>query len=340
MDKVIPLVEKAINADTLKDYKLLDEEWLDLKNKELNENSKNYNYKFDYFGVWNTLRTHLEEAERVAKENKYDDLVNKIKGDNDITSTERNKILEIGYIDDSPELYLSSWRKLYYYQLVMDRLKSQLPFQSAKSAPDSYVKPLDIVRVCESAGENFTNFGSYGERSYGVMVRYHPIVAYKHSDKIIEHIAKVMGGEFDIHKNNCESFANKCVHNLDVSEHMSRMNGKCVTTVERKVVGNKISERITTSCGGGVFLSCPSDAFTSTEEFDRLSRNYYKENEIKGYVQSSSHFEGIKLEERIEVAPNDTKLEYEKDTILAAKGEHLIIVEDKMYGKIDFSADE
>lgn len=366
----------------------------------------------------------------------------------DITSTERNKILEIGYIDDSPQLYLSSWRKLYYYQLVMDRLRSQinifgsiqtlilfsthwnpnciivingdgnygvnllvyemssgqmnetlekiwieggysylssakskayeverklkgdnpitfyytpnsrieikaedsweflspvfpftkkneLPFQSAKSNPDNYVKPLDIVRVCESVGgygvhtciylgnrkvahnlpsggvriddwENFTNFGAYGERSYGVMTRYHPIVAYKHSDKIIEHIAKVMGGEFDIRKNNCESFANKCVHNLDISEHMSGMNGKCVTTVEREVVGNTVKTSITTSCGGGVCMSLPLGRLTSTEEFDRFSRNYYKESEIKNYVQSSSHFEGIKLEERIEIAPKSS----------------------------------
>jgi hypothetical protein len=78
MDKVVPLVKKALETDTLAGYKLLDEEWLDLKNKELNENNKNYSPKFDYF-TWNTLRTHLEEAERTAKETKYNDLVDKIK---------------------------------------------------------------------------------------------------------------------------------------------------------------------------------------------------------------------------------------------------------------------
>ena len=87
---------------------------------------------------------------------------------------------------------------------------------------------------------------------------------------------------------------------------MSGMNGKCVTTVERKVEGDTIRTSITTSCGGGVCFSFLFDALTSTKEFDRFSRNYYKENEIKNYVQSSSHFEGIKLEERIEVSPKSS----------------------------------
>ena len=78
MDKVIPLVEKALKTNTLASYKLLDEEWLNLKNQELGENNKNYNSEFDYF-CWNTLRNHLEEAERTAKETKYNDLVDKIK---------------------------------------------------------------------------------------------------------------------------------------------------------------------------------------------------------------------------------------------------------------------
>ena len=80
MDKVIPLVEKALKTDTLEGYKLLDEEWLNLKNKELNENNKNYNSEFDYF-TWNTLRSHLEEVESAAKETKYNDLVDKIKSE-------------------------------------------------------------------------------------------------------------------------------------------------------------------------------------------------------------------------------------------------------------------
>jgi hypothetical protein len=37
---------------------------------------------------------------------------------------------------------------------------------------------------------------------------------------------------------------------------------------------------------------------------------------------------------------NDTELEYKEDTIVAARGKHLIIVEDKMYEKSDFSTDE
>ena len=81
MDKVIPLVETALTTDTLKGYQDLDKEWLNVKNKELNENSENYSPKFDYFGVWNTLRSRLEEAERTAKETKYNDLVNQIKSE-------------------------------------------------------------------------------------------------------------------------------------------------------------------------------------------------------------------------------------------------------------------
>ena len=37
---------------------------------------------------------------------------------------------------------------------------------------------------------------------------------------------------------------------------------------------------------------------------------------------------------------NDEKLEYKNDTILAARGKHLIIVEDKIYEKSDFPIDE
>nr|CAG8560637.1 5737_t:CDS:2 [Entrophospora candida] len=51
IDKIMPLVEKALKSDTLVGYKLLDEEWLALKNKELDEKNENYNSKFDYFGV-------------------------------------------------------------------------------------------------------------------------------------------------------------------------------------------------------------------------------------------------------------------------------------------------
>jgi hypothetical protein len=138
------------------------------------------------------------------------------------------------------------------------------------------------------------------------MTRYHPLVAYKHSDEIIEHIAKVMGGNFHISKNNCESFANKCVYNWDISEHADGMIGKCSTTVEHIKKGdNIISSTYTTSCSPEIVI-CSYGIPTSMEEFDRLSRDYHRENEIKNYVQSSSHFEGIKLEERIEIAPKSS----------------------------------
>jgi len=42
---------------------------------------------------------------------------------------------------------------------------------------------------------------------------------------------------------------------------------------------------------------------TSTEQFDGLSRNYSAENEIKRYVESQNHYNGIVLEQRIEIAP-------------------------------------
>jgi hypothetical protein len=360
--------------------------------------------------------------------------------DGDISSTERNKILEIGYIDDLPQLYLSSWKKLYYYQLIIDRLRSRinisnkiqtlilfsahwnpncvlvissgdnyyelnlivyemssgqmsetlsvswisvytsllsaknsayeierklngnnpvtfyetpggnfeikadniwsylapafpftekinLPFQSAKNNPDAYIKPLDIVRVGKSKWgggvhtciylgnkkvahnlpsggvdiadwSTFANFGGYGETEYGIMVRYHPVIAYKRSDEIIQHIAKLMGGNFNIYKNNCESFVNKCVYNWDLSEHANGVN----FSSNRREYDENGAHVVMTSCGGGQ-VYCTTRIPTSTEEFDRLSRNYSKETDIRKCVEASSHFDGIKLEQRIEIAP-------------------------------------
>ena len=81
IDQIMPLVDQALKTDTLVGYKLLDEEWLALKNKELKENNQNYNFKFDYFGVWKTLRGHLEATERAAQATKYNNLEKQVKGE-------------------------------------------------------------------------------------------------------------------------------------------------------------------------------------------------------------------------------------------------------------------
>jgi hypothetical protein len=173
--------------------------------------------------------------------------------------------LTIRYDDN----YYSSNFPSYYKDGEVKRI--EVPFYSAKSNPDAYFKPLDIVKVfenlyrtgpapymvhgclylvgnkmvahalgsgvkIESWDEFFRVLGSADK-----MLRYHPIVAFKRPEKIIEHIAKCIegsdryfgikgkfsvSGRDEIRANNCECFVNRTVLGLNFSELVDRRKNK------------------------------------------------------------------------------------------------------------------
>jgi hypothetical protein len=61
-------------------------------------------------------------------------------------------------------------------------------------------------------------------------IKFHPVIPFKHKDKIIEHIAKASVdkyklGKYDLTGDNCEHFANKCVLGL---QHFSRQSSSTI----------------------------------------------------------------------------------------------------------------
>lgn len=141
------------------------------------------------------------------------------------------------------------------YELEAGVKRFSLPYE-AISNPDNYIKPLDIVwikkqgrfllkyfHVCVYLGKggvchiyspsgkknNGARTDSWAEFLSGrieLPIRFHPIIPFKHKDKIIEHIAKASVdkyklGKYDLTGDNCEHFANKCVLGL---QHFSRQS--------------------------------------------------------------------------------------------------------------------
>jgi len=67
------------------------------------------------------------------------------------------------------------------------------------------------------------------------MLRYHPVIAFKKTNEIIEHIANCVEGQetyysprkkrdFNIYDNNCENFTNRCVLGINFSQLTERKN--------------------------------------------------------------------------------------------------------------------
>jgi len=189
--------------------------------------------------------------------------VGKVKGDNPILFTEPSA-LNVIYDDN----YSSSNFPSYYKNGEVKRI--EVPFYSAKDNPDAYFKPLDIVKifkykdsrtgtapymvhgcvylgnrkVVHALGSNKINIDSWDGffilSGADKMLRYHPVVAFKRPEKIVEHIAKcsedggkkyfssgfkdefVLSGGEEVQANNCESFVNRTVLGLNFSELATR----------------------------------------------------------------------------------------------------------------------
>jgi len=124
------------------------------------------------------------------------------------------------------------------------------------------------------------------------------VIAFKKSEKIIEHVAKCVEGknnyysiksEFNVlddgdqRANNCECFVNRCVLGLNFSELADIRNGKSsreINTRQKLEETNYALDRLT---------SYPS----------------YKIREIEGYT-NVYHPQGIDMESYIEVQPKSS----------------------------------
>ena len=116
------------------------------------------------------------------------------------------------------------------------------------------------------------------------MVRYHPVIPFKHKNKIIEHIAKSITKtdadgyyplqskisscseeieRYDLYNNNCEHVVNKCVLGLNFSELAEKKLNRCTPEIDISEKSEKVKE--------------------TNREFD--SKYNYKGNisEIRGY---------------------------------------------------------
>src|SRR6185312_12264713 len=90
------------------------------------------------------------------------------------------------------------------------------------------------------------------------MVRYHPVIPFKHKNKIIEHIAKSItlrngssshskissvspehNSEYNINHNNCEHMVNKCVLGLNFSEYSEKRMGRYTRKLD---ISEKLNE--------------------------------------------------------------------------------------------------
>lgn len=225
--------------------------------------SQQMNEVIEKFGVTgyssSGYRYDLEKAKDRAWE-----IVEKVRGDNPILFTEPLAIT-VRYDDN----YYSSNFPSYYKDGEVKRV--EVPFSSAKSDPDAYFKPLDIVKilvddptkraegkkapymvhgavylgnrkVAHALGGNVVKIDSWDGflsilSSANKMLRYHPVVAFKKPEKIIEHIAKIIegkdryfaikgkfnvSGRDEVRANNCECFVNRSVLGLDFSELATR----------------------------------------------------------------------------------------------------------------------
>src|SRR6185436_10704247 len=137
------------------------------------------------------------------------------------------------------------------------------------------------------------------------MMRYHPVIAFKRNDKIIEHISKCVEGKseyFNIKSdfsvlddgerraNNCECLVNRCVLGLNFSELVDRRNGKSFRSLN-------IQEELNNNRQLNNLTSYPSDKIRKIKEYIQNS----------GYENFNVMRDGINMyEARIEVQPKST----------------------------------
>ena len=175
--------------------------------------------------------------------------------------------------------------------------------------PDNLIKPLDIIKTSKEKtihtgiylgkekvvhnlgnGVEIIDWKNFGVRvgHPDTMTRYHPIIPFKKPEKIIEHIAKCVVNSswgFDIMKNNCEHFANKCVYGVDLSEHVEM----------KKASGGQTQKQL----NGSQNLLSEISQVDSRLDNSVSYTPYSKINEIESY--KVYHLEGIEMECSIEV---------------------------------------
>lgn len=175
--------------------------------------------------------------------------------ENPILCLMTEKDLEINYHDDYNNWFFPV---RYGFSMANEEIKRiEVDFNAAEKDPDKHFKPLDIVmifnsewvhtciylgnkQICHARPGNrvmiedwkkflFEPITPYKKK----MLRYHPVIAFKKPNEIIKHIANCVEkqetyfssekkGNFDIEKNNCENFTNRCVFGLNFSELAER----------------------------------------------------------------------------------------------------------------------
>ncbi|CAJ0908543.1 13449_t:CDS:2 [Entrophospora sp. SA101] len=238
--------------------------------------------RFLKYFLLNEFVQALYEARRKVKE-----VEGKLQSDNPILCGTPTTKLSVYYYDD----YNSSLFPIAYGGIVGSEEIKRIEltgsdFYAAKNNPDDYFKPLDIVKI----------FAPHNK-----MIRYHPVIPFKHKDKIIEHIAKSItlrngcsssfkissvssehNSNYNINYNNCEHMVNKCVLGLNFSEYAEKKNNWYTKELN---ISEKINE--------------------TNREFD--SKYNYKGNisEIRGYGERffDVNRDGIKMDACVEVQP-------------------------------------
>ncbi|KLL04477.1 MAG: hypothetical protein MRERV_21c030 [Mycoplasmataceae bacterium RV_VA103A] len=281
---------------------------------------------FEVFSVDWICPGNLYEARSKAKE-----IERKLRNDNPIFGGVITPELRIAYFDD-----YNSWVFPVTYGIGGEEIKRielrGSDFYAAKNNPDDYFKPLDIVKIFapRSNGKWMVHSGIYlgsgkvchlyvNEKRETViadedwdclfkaltgadkMVRYHPVIPFKHKNKIIEHIAKSItlrngssshskissvspeyNSEYNINNNNCEHMVNKCVLGLDFSEYAEKRTSRYTRELD---IPKKLGE--------------------TNREFDRKYNYKGSISEIRGYGERASDImrDGIKMDACIEVQP-------------------------------------
>lgn len=262
----------------------------------------------------------------------------KLNGENPILYKEPLGI-EVSYDDNYSSSNFPS-----YYSKDGEVKRIEVDFYSAKSNPDAYFKPLDIVKIFTSRSSstgtapymvhscvylgnrkvahvlsgNVVEIVSWDEFSSSLgsankMLRYHPVIAFKKPEKIIEHIAKIIEGKD-------RYWALKMDYNiLDVKNEereIVRKANNCEHFVNRAVLGlnfSELSSRRARGWSGSKFDSVSSQLSQNESTLGSLTSYtpYSKINEINGYRnqgisnsgQSSVMRDGVQMQERIEVKP-------------------------------------
>lgn len=264
---------------------------------------------------WITSCSYLYSDDDGAKK-RVKDLESTLKGENPILYR-RPPSSTVYYSTD----YSSSSFPARYENGEVKRI--ELPYYSAKDDPDKYIKPLDIVKrindrmvhtcvylgnrkIAHAKGGNTVEIDSWSGffdvniGSTNKLLSYHPVIAFKKPEKIIEHVAKTVEGRtnyfcvkgnFGIDRNNCESFANRCVLGLNFSELADKRGGKSSRSINFKEHLDETSRDLDN------LASYPSSKISDIK--------VYRSQGIDNRGQRSVDREGIEMQNCIEVQPKE-----------------------------------